>query len=411
MKNNKLIKMSISNAVTSRLDMSTLLLYTRSRGGIIYTGLIHCILYDTMSLSLFNNGRLVMVVPKEYENRVYFSDVLLESKPILYKEHCKNLRSVSRLHKNRVSNNKQSSSPTGNKYKDYTDLAVRNFIKGLFSIPPKYNIVNDFRSYSEIIDFIKEYKKDARISKTSLSNLKNRRMVIKAVPRTEETERFIEYVKTRYKNFDDKTFFALESRLGVNYNNNNNYKTEKLDEFKVKVTNGYNVKDKDTNNTNNKNYYYKFNMKRFFIDAIIFLTPSLILIILLGCYEGSESSYNSHNLHNVVAPHQSVYQNEDSESICNLHKVVAPQQNLNQNTDTSTLSSRNHQVSPDSKIGIIKICSSLVLTIALIVLIFTVFPQDGAEILQKGLGEGPYSPDTLRNTEDILAEIARRKSI
>ncbi|HEY0580042.1 MAG TPA: hypothetical protein VGC75_04990 [Candidatus Nitrosocosmicus sp.] len=299
--------------------------------------------------------------------------------------------------------------------KDYTDLAIRNFIKGLFSIPPKYNLVNDFKSYSEIIDFIKEYKINIRISKTSLSNLKNRRMVIKAVPRTKETERFTEYVKTRYKNFDDKTFFALESRLGVNYNNNNNYKTEKLvaaHEFKVKVTNGYNVKDKDkvkdTNNTNNQNYFYKFNMKRFFIDTIIFLTPSFILIILLGCYEGSESSYNSHNLHNVVDPHQSVYQNEDSESICNLHKV---DQNLNQNTDTYTSSSRNHRVSSDSRIGIIKICSSIFLTIALIVLVFTVFPQDGAEILQKGLSEGPYSPDTLRNTEDILYEIARRKSI
>jgi len=345
--------------------------------------------------------------------------------------------------------------------KDYTDLAIRNFIKGLLSIPTKYNLVNDFKSYSEIIDFIKNYKRNIRISKTSLSNLKNRKMVIKAVPRTNETERFTEYVKTRYKNFDDKTFFALESRLDVNYNNNNNYKTspaitafdvggapaEKLvaalpspkgdgNEFKVKVTNGYNVKDKDkvkdkdtTNNTNTniKNYYYKgaqsdpgslcvpFNMKRFFIDAIIFLTPSLILIILSGCYEGSESSYNSHNLHNVVAPsegHQSVYQNEDSESICNLHKVDQNlNQNLNQNTDTSTSSSRNHRVSSDSRIGNIKIYSSIVLTIALIVLVFTVFPQDGTEILQKGLSEGPYSPDTLRNTEDILSEIARRKSI
>lgn len=118
--------------------------------------------------------------------------------------------------------------------KDYTNLAIRNFIKGLLSIPPKYNLVNDFKSYSEIIDFIKNYKRKIRISKSSLSNLKNRRMVIKAVPRTKETERFTEYVKTRYKNFDDKTFFATrssESRLGVNYNNNNNYKTSPTGKF------------------------------------------------------------------------------------------------------------------------------------------------------------------------------------
>jgi hypothetical protein len=47
----------------------------------------------------------------------------------------------------------------------------------------------------------------------------------------------------------------------------------------------------------------------------------------------------------------------------------------------------------------------------LIMFIYAVFPPDGIEILQGKLGDGPYSPDTLRNTEDILAEIARRKSI
>jgi hypothetical protein len=136
---------------------------------------------------------------------------LLDSNPVPNKDISKTLRSLSKLHKQRVYH-KYTSTLTGSKYRSYTDLAIRSFIKALLSNPPKYNLrfnnEGGLSSYSEIIDFIKSFDSEAKISKTSISNLKNRKMVFKTVPRTKDTIEFVKHVKTKYKDFNDKEFFV-----------------------------------------------------------------------------------------------------------------------------------------------------------------------------------------------------------
>jgi hypothetical protein len=148
------------------------------------------------------------MVPKEYENTTDFSNILLDSKPVLNVEYCENLRNMSKLHKLFIYQ-KQSNTLSGNKYKDYTDLAIRNFVKGLLSTPPKYNLDNNYLSYSDIINLIKEFDSKVKISKHSISKLKNRKMIFKPVPYTKETMKFVEYIKTKFKDFDERSFYKI----------------------------------------------------------------------------------------------------------------------------------------------------------------------------------------------------------
>lgn len=383
---------SISKAVTSRQDT------TIQFSGLVYTVLICCILYNTTGLSV-NNLRIIavnnlhLIDTKRLENRNFYN-VLYKNELFIYKVNSinyinTNCRSIS-------SSSKNMASKQVNKTKDYTDLAIRTFIKGLFSSPPKFNLVYDFKSYSDIIDFIKFYKRNARISKSGLSNIKNRKIVMRTVLRTEETERFVEYVKTRYKNFDDQTFFSAVCKTGLNNNNHIN-------------------NNRINNNRINNKYNYNYNFKTFLTNTIIFFAPSFIIFILCGCFEGSELFYKIHDLNNVGISQQNIdlniEQNTDSYMGSYMDKNTNDSIPKDLNTNNSILNKSNDLdlVSTDLETRSYK---STVLVIALIVLIFIMFNQDGIYILQQnGINEGPYSPDTLRNTEDILAEIARRRSI
>jgi hypothetical protein len=58
-----------------------------------------------------------------------------------------------------------------------------------------------------VIEFIKGFDNKIKISKQSISNLKSRKMIFKTVPRSKETLKFIDYVKRKYKDFNDEEFF------------------------------------------------------------------------------------------------------------------------------------------------------------------------------------------------------------
>jgi hypothetical protein len=139
---------------------------------------------------------------------------LLDSIPLLNVVQCRNLRSISK--KARVTEYNMRSSMTSNSsnnaYRYYTDLAIRNFVKGLISNPPIYpGIARELNTYDKIIMFILNYYPKIRISKSSISNLKRRQMIFKQVPRRPETLKFIDYVKSRFKDFDETVFFATKS--------------------------------------------------------------------------------------------------------------------------------------------------------------------------------------------------------
>ena len=53
-----------------------------------------------------------------------------------------------------------------------------------------------------MIKFIKGYKPNYRISKSSISHLKHRPIIMKSVPLTEDVLKFREYVRKTFPNFD-----------------------------------------------------------------------------------------------------------------------------------------------------------------------------------------------------------------
>lgn len=170
---------------------------------------------DQIFRLLYDNKREI-IIPKGFEDTIDISNILLDSNPVLNKDVSKTLRFLSKFHKLSIYS-KGTSVSSGNRYKNYTDLAVRNFIKGWLSNPPKYNIIdsNSIRvigNYSELIEFIKSFDSSIKLTKQSISNLKNRKMIFKTVPRTKETMKFIDFVKEKYPDFDEDSFFVKKSK-------------------------------------------------------------------------------------------------------------------------------------------------------------------------------------------------------
>lgn len=102
--------------------------------------------------------------------------------------------------------------PQGKGYKTYIETAVRAFIKACLSpvIYDRYGIPTGFfNDYQSIIDFVylHEPAREVKLSLSSVSKLKNRSTIGRAVPRLKETECFVNYIKTVFKDFDDDRFF------------------------------------------------------------------------------------------------------------------------------------------------------------------------------------------------------------
>lgn len=189
----------VQNSLRSALDIY--------KGG----GHVTRVYKDQMFRLQYDNKRLI-IIPKGYEDTIDFSNILLDSIPVPNKEFSKTLRFLSKFHKQSIYS-KGTSTSSGNKYKSYIELAVRNFLRGLLSNPPLYNLKNDWQSYSEIIDFVREFDDRIKITKQSISNLKNRKIIIKTVPRTKETMKFIDFVKIKFPEFDEVSFFAGKGKV------------------------------------------------------------------------------------------------------------------------------------------------------------------------------------------------------
>ncbi len=160
-------------------------------------------IYRDMKFRLqYDNKRLIVD-----DNKVHdVSRILLDSRPYEQVKDCQNIRNISRLNKT-TSYNRLSSTPSSKVYKSSVELAVRNYIRGLYADPPMYGLNNDFENYRELIDFIHCYDKNIKVSKDSISKLKNRKTIPKLVPRTPESSMFINYIKTRHCSFDEDLFF------------------------------------------------------------------------------------------------------------------------------------------------------------------------------------------------------------
>jgi hypothetical protein len=112
----------------------------------------------------------------------------LDSRPVSSVLEAKNLAFAFISSKPRIAEYNRLTSisvPTG--YKNYSDLAIIIFIKGLLMIPSLYpEIAFVLNTYEKIVSFILSFNPKQKISKNSISKLKNRKIVLKQVARSPE---------------------------------------------------------------------------------------------------------------------------------------------------------------------------------------------------------------------------------
>jgi hypothetical protein len=162
---------------------------------------------DQIFRLLFDNRREI-IEPFNFKS-FDFSNCIFDSMPLYSIEECKRIRFISKIPRTSIYN-KNTSKRSRNVYKDFLELAVKNFIKGYLNIEPLFGLQgNEFKNYKELKEFILAYEpaKHIRISSQSISNLKHRKMIFKPVIKMKETLDFIEYVKTKIKSFNENDFF------------------------------------------------------------------------------------------------------------------------------------------------------------------------------------------------------------
>lgn len=109
-------------------------------------------------------------------------------------------------------------------YKSYIETVVRSFIKASLSEKDAnpYGIPRGVfaalpTKYKNIIDFIHDFEpaREVKLSVSSISRLKDRCTISRAVPRTKENEAFIDYVKANIKKCESDRFFREYSDIAV----------------------------------------------------------------------------------------------------------------------------------------------------------------------------------------------------
>lgn len=138
------------------------------------------------------------------------SSHLLDSLPLQTVKDCKRIRFLSKITINKPYT-KTTTRRGGSVYKTYLEVGVRNFIKGYLSKEPCFCLTgSEFPSIKALISFIFGFMptKGLKISKTSVSNLKLRRIILRPVPNTKENKAFAQYVKYHIPHFDMTSFLS-----------------------------------------------------------------------------------------------------------------------------------------------------------------------------------------------------------
>jgi hypothetical protein len=155
----------------------------------------------------YDNRRLLnweSSIPPSLEN-------LIDSNPHSAVTDGKNLRFIGSLLKKNTYGKYLSGGGVSTKYADKSELAVRNFVKGLVSSPPKYNLPpHEFITNIEILDYVKRYKPELKLSVDQVSLYKNRVVKLGKLQKTKQTEEFVNYVLKRFPCFDTKSFYLSD---------------------------------------------------------------------------------------------------------------------------------------------------------------------------------------------------------
>ena len=168
-------------------------------------------IYKDQNYRMHFDNKRVLEAPIERQIREgVLSEVLMNSRPLSTTCHGENLRYISKIPK--VKQYSRFSGTVGKtlRYKKMEDLAVQNFVKGLLSNPPMFNLHRvGLESYKAIVSYIKNYNSSIKITEDSIASLKNRSIKWKSVPKTKETEAFVKYLLNKFKIFDEGCFFRL----------------------------------------------------------------------------------------------------------------------------------------------------------------------------------------------------------
>jgi len=157
---------------------------------------------------LFDNRR--EIIESKDLNTYDMSNCLLDSKPLKTKEECLHFRFLSKFSFLKpFLRNSPNNLITISKYRSYLEVGVRNFIKGYLAKEPCFGLKGtEFKTYGEIIHFICGFThaKCIKISRQSISQLKQRRLILRPVPKTEENKMFALYIATLIPYFDVNSF-------------------------------------------------------------------------------------------------------------------------------------------------------------------------------------------------------------
>ena len=156
----------------------------------------------------FDNKR-VIEVPSELGIGIG-GEFLFDSRPLENVTHGENLRFIGKLTKV-----KQYTRYSGKgnvvRYNKLEDLAINNFVKGLQTNPPLFNLNRVvLKKNKDIIEFLKGYNPEIKLTENSIAVLKYRNIKWRSVPRIQQTEAFVKYVLTSFKDFDVDSFFRTK---------------------------------------------------------------------------------------------------------------------------------------------------------------------------------------------------------
>lgn len=158
---------------------------------------------------LYDNRRCI-VEPKHYQGWD-MSNQIFDSKPLQNSLVCSKIRFLSKLaitipYLKTMSNTKKT------KYKSFIEVGVRNFVKGYLAEKPCFGLRGDeFKRYNDLISFIHGFSltKDVKLSKQSISSLKQGKLILRPVTKTKENVAFAEYLHSKIPYFDKTSFLKI----------------------------------------------------------------------------------------------------------------------------------------------------------------------------------------------------------
>jgi len=128
---------------------------------------------------LFYDNRREIIEPTDLQESFNLSNVLLDSNPLANINICKTFRFLSKFPIT-IPYNKNNANRSSTLYKSKLEVGVRNFIKAYYCTNEKFGLKgNEFKFIWEMISFINGFEstKDIKISISSISKLKNRRLI------------------------------------------------------------------------------------------------------------------------------------------------------------------------------------------------------------------------------------------